>query len=177
MTVAMKRQRIRVLFFERGENGGSVLSLSKLLQGLTGQGCGVAVVSYFQETAPVNLSSLAELRSFHCLGAPPGVRPRPEVGTHTLGIPHPTMFGLRYLRLSLGAIRQFRPDVVYLNTCPAPHLPALAAARILNVPVVCHLRAAERLTRWDAQVIGLIRRFVVLTQWGRRFFHAQGIEV
>lgn len=41
------------------------------------------------------------------------------------------------------AIRQARPDVVYVNTLTLPHW--LAAARLAGVPSVCHVREAEDL--------------------------------
>ena len=102
MISVMADKRIRVLFFEQGDYGGSILSLSRMLEGLSNLGCDVACVSRFRRTGPVDLLSMRCLQEAFCLDVP--ARQRPEVGMHTLRIPHPTVFRLRYLALSLKAL-------------------------------------------------------------------------
>lgn len=169
--------RIRVMFFEGGENGGSVLSLAKLLEGLSRHGCDVGLVSYFRRTSPVDLFSLGCVKTSYCLDAPARVRPRPEVSRRTLGIPHPTAFGMQYLRVSLKALVRYRPHVAYLNNGVRDHLPALTAAKLLRIPVVSHLRGSERLTWADRRGSRYVDHFIVLTEWGRIFYHSQGIPL
>ena len=177
MVMATKEQyqRLRIMFFECGEFGGSVRCQGDMIEGLSALGCEIGLVSHYRKTGPVDLDSLDCIQRRYCLDLPAQVRPRPDVATRTFGIPHPTRFGMRYFRLAWRAIREFRPDVVYLNNGPGTHLPALTAARMLRVPVVCHLRMMSPLGPIDRFCLPRIKQFITLTRYGRLFYADQGI--
>ena len=168
-------RQLRVLFFEGGYQGGSVWSLAKFMGHLVGHGFGLGLVSFYHHTSPVDLMSLPYLQQARSLDVSPGTRP--DVVTRTAGVPHFTFFGLRYLLLSLTMIWRYRPSLVYLNNGPEDHLPAIIAAKLLGIPIICHIRHSEKLTRVDKRCIRYVDQFVVLTEWARRFFQEQGIPL
>lgn len=175
--VENKRPRLRVMFFECGEFGGSVRSLANMLRGLNDLGCELGLVSHFRQTGPVNLGLFEDVHEKYFLNLPARVRPRPDVASRMIGIPYFTRFGLRYLYIALRALIRFRPKVAYLNNGPSEHLPAVIAAEILGIPLVCHLRSITRFSIADKFCLPRIRQFIVLTEWGHRFYHDQGIPL
>ncbi len=170
----MRSDRIRILFFESGHLGGSIKSLGSLLRGLNQLKCDLGFVSWYRETGPVDIFSLEFVQAVDSLEVAPGKRP--VLGTRTLGIPHPTSLGLRYLPVALKALRRFQPDIAYLNNGILPHIPALVAARLLGIPVVAHLRGARHLTVWEKPALKYVDRFIVLTKWGHEFYRSEGIS-
>lgn len=164
---------MRVLFFESGHLGGSIKSLGNLLRGLNQLSCDLGVVSWYEETGPVDIASIDYLKIFSSLGVAPGKRP--VLNARTFGLPHPTLLGARYFPVAWKALRDFAPDIAYLNNGIQPHYPALIAAKLRGIPVVTHLRGARHLTQWEKPLIKYVDRFVVLTKWGRDFYEADGI--
>jgi hypothetical protein len=168
--------RLRVMFFECGEFGGSVRSLAIMLRGLSDLGCEVGLVSHFRRTGPMDLGSLECIHEKYFLDQPARVYPRLDVTSRTFGIPHFTRLGLRYLCLAFRALIRFRPQIVYLNNGPGD-IPAVIAARILRIPIVCHLRSIFDFGPAHRFGVPQIRQFIVLTKWGRLFYHDQGIPL
>jgi len=72
-------------------------------------------------------------------------------------------------------LKEFKPDVAYLNTGMASHIPAILAARLSRIPVVSHLRGINRLSSLDRLCVLLTQRFITLTRWGLQFYYEQGI--
>lgn len=165
---------LRVMFFECGEFGGSVRSLANMLRGLSDLGCEVGLISHFRRTGPVDLGSLECVHKNYCLDLPARVRPTPDMTVRTLGIPHFTRFGLRYLWLAFRALIRLRPQIVYLNNGPG-NIPAIIAARMLRIPVVCHLRSITKLSSVYRFCFPFVQRFITLTQFGQCFYQEQGI--
>jgi len=166
---------MRVLFFEAGECGGSVWSLSNILKGLRPLVREVGLVTHYRHTGPVNLSSLDCVRFWACLDLPPKVRPRPETVTRTFRIPHPTAFAFRYFVATLRALQRFQPDIVYLNNDIEDHIPAVTAAKLLGIPVVCHWRMANHLLPSEKAFAKLIDKLIVLTKAHQEIVKADGI--
>ena len=173
--VKKRSSHLRVMFFECGEFGGSVLSLANLLRGLSDLGCEVGFISHFRRTGP-DLGSLECVHEKYFLDLPARVRPRPELMSRTLGIPHFTRFGLRYLCFAFRALIRFRPQIVYLNNGPG-NIPAIIAAKMLRIPIVCHIRSVINFRPAHRFFVHQIRQFIALTKWGRRFYHDQGIPL
>lgn len=168
--------RLRIMFFEGGEFGGSVRSLANLLRGLVDLGCEAGFVSHFRRTGPVDLGSLECVQKNYCLDLPSRVRPRPDIISRVLGIPYLTRFGLRYLFLAFYALIKFRPQIAYLNNNPGGHLPVVIAAKVLGIPLVCHLRGIRNFSLADKLCATRIEQFIALTKSVRRFYHDQGIQ-
>ncbi|MDX9880289.1 MAG: glycosyltransferase family 4 protein [Sedimentisphaerales bacterium] len=171
------REKLRVIFFEGGEYGGSVKSLAEMARGLAGLGCEISLFSQYRQTGPEDLGSLDFIREKYFLDQPPEVRPRPDVTSRSLGIPYLSRFGWRYLYLAFCAMRRSKPHVIYLNNGPGEHLPVVLAARMLGIPVVSHLRGTWCFSPPDRFCVPLVCRYIALTQYGTLFFHEQGIPM
>lgn len=169
------KSSLRIMFFEDGEFGGSVRCLAQMMSGLTSLGCEIGLVSHYRETGPDNLRSMDCVRFWRCLNLPPRIRPRPDVIVRTLGIPCPTRFGIRYFATALRALRQFRPDVAYFNNEIESSIPAAVAAKVLGIPMVCHLRIARDLHFAERLFSRMVDQFIVLTKAGQRIAEESGI--
>jgi glycosyltransferase involved in cell wall biosynthesis len=169
----MKSRPVRVLYFESGEYGGSVGQLAHLLEGLSARGFEVSFVSQFRTTGPADLFSVKGIAASYCLDVPPGTRP--EIARHTLGLLHPTAFGVRFLAVSTWAILRGRPDVVCLNSGLENLIPALVAARLLHVPTVCHIRITAPFTRYERAFLPLVHLFVPVSKYGAEFARREGV--
>ena len=173
--VKKRSSHMRVMFFEFGEFGGSVRSLANMLRGLSDLGCEVGFISHFRRTSP-DLGSLECVHKNYFLDLPARVHPRPGLISRTLGIPHFTRFGLRYLCLAFRALIRFRPQIVYLNNGPS-NISAIIAAKMLGIPIVCHLRNVFYFRSVHNVLVPHIQQFIALTKWGHQFYHDQGIPL
>lgn len=168
------KHNLRVMFFETGEFGGSVVCLAEMINGLTPLGCEVGLVSYYKNTGPTDLRSMDCLRFWRCLDVTPKVRPQPEVAVRTIGIPRPTSFGVRYFFLALRALRRFQPNIAYFNTGIESSIPAAIAAKLLGIPTVSHLRIARDLYPIERIFVPIFDQFIALTKAGQQIAQASG---
>lgn len=173
--VKKRSSRLRVMFFEDGELGGSVVCLEEMINGLAALGCEVGLVSLYKRTIPVELGSIDCVRFWRCLDLPPQVRPRPEVAVRTLGIPRPTIFAMRYFVVALRALRRFQPDIAYFNNEIESSIPAAIATKLLGIPTVCHLRIARGLHPIERVFAKIFDQLIVLTKAGHQMVLASGI--
>lgn len=68
--------------------------------------------------------------------------------------------------------RRLGIDLVHTNNTVFDHLPAIAAARLLSIPVVCHLHDHVPLTRLERAWVPLVDRFCVLSSAARDLYSA-----
>src|SRR5262245_15099200 len=162
--------RIRVLFFESGRRGGSIFRLRSVLARADRDRFEAGFVSYYSDEAAATLFRLEGLFCRHSLG----LRwEQPDVFKHPFGLEVPTPFALYYFVVSLVLLWRHRPGVVYMNTGIDGHQPAIWAARLLGIPVVCHIRTSRPLTRNERRVARHVQRFVACTRWGVEHYRSQ----
>lgn len=73
------------------------------------------------------------------------------------------------------AIKDVRPDLVYLNNTLYGHIPSIVAARLNGCPTIAHLHDTITLTRAEKLLAGWVDRFIALTQAGLAHYVEQGI--
>jgi len=162
--------RIRVLFFESGRRGGSIFRLRSILQHCDPHRFEAGFVSYYSDQSA---AALFELQGLFCRRSL-GLRwEQPDVFKHPLGLEVPTPFALYYFLVSLLVLWRHRPALAYMNTGIDGHQPAIWAARLFGIPVVCHIRNSRSLTRNERRVSRHVRRFVASTRWGVEHYRAE----
>lgn len=67
-------------------------------------------------------------------------------------------------------LTHLRPAVVHLNNELYSSVSAIVAARLRGIPVVCHLRSERPPTRIEKLLAPLCRRFVAISERGRKFY-------
>jgi glycosyltransferase involved in cell wall biosynthesis len=72
-----------------------------------------------------------------------------------------------YLRRVLSGLR---PDVVHINDDIYSAVPAILAAGMMGIPVVCHLRSERKPTRVEKLIAPLCRRFVAICEAGAKYY-------
>lgn len=169
--------RLRVMFFEGGEFGGSVACLGEMITGLAALGCEIGLVLHYRRTGPVDLGSIDGVQFRQFLDLTPKARPRPEIAVRRFGIPRPTRFGIRYFVVALRALRRFRPDIAYFNNEIEGSIPAAIAAKLLGIPTICHLRIARDQYCIERVFARFYDQFIVLTKVGRQVVQASGIPI
>ena len=171
------RPHLRVMFFEGGEFGGSVVCMGEMITGLAALGCEIGLVLYYRRTGPVDLGSIDGVQFREFLDLTPKARPRPEIAVRRFGIPCPTGLGIRYFLVALRALRRFRPDIAYFNNEIEGSIPAAIAAKLLGIPTICHLRIARDQRRIEKVFARFYDQFVVLTKVGQQVVQASGIPM
>ncbi len=73
-------------------------------------------------------------------------------------------------------IRRKKIHIVHLNNDIAAHYSGILAAKILHIPIVCHLRMTRPLTIGEKIFSKLIDRFVALSRSGRDYFICEGLQ-
>jgi glycosyltransferase involved in cell wall biosynthesis len=163
-------RRIRVLFFESGRRGGSIFRLRSVLERADPERFEMGFVSYYSDRSA---SCLFELGRLFCRVSL-GLRGEPpDVFKHALGLEVPMPFAIYYFMVSLLVLWRHRPAVAYMNTGIDGHQPAIWAARLLRIPVVCHIRTSRPLTRNERRHAKYVRRFVASSAWGAEQYSAQ----
>lgn len=172
-----QRSRLRVLFFESGESGGSVRCLGEMIDGLVGLGCEVGLVTHFKQTGSIDLDRTGGVQFRRSLDLAQRIKVRPEVAIRRFGVPCPTAFAMKYFVLALRALREFRPHVAYFNNEIESSIPAALAAKFLRIPTICHLRIARRQHRIERLCSPLYDQLIVLTEAGLQIVRASNIPV
>jgi len=179
MIVDRYRRRIitalkRILFAEAGHHGGSVNRLLILLRHLDLERLRPVVLSHFRDGRAGQLLALPAPFPRLTLGL---TRDPPPDTLQALGpLRLPTVFGLRGLLAGGWALVRHRPQLAYLNNPPFPHLPLIAACRLLGVPYMCHLRDTVRLTSAELWALRGAARVVVLSRAAQAFYVRQGVS-
>jgi glycosyltransferase involved in cell wall biosynthesis len=161
-----KQASLRIMFFEEGDFGGSIVCLERMIKGLYALGCEIGYVSHYEKTGPVDIGSMSEVRFWRNFGLRKKNRSRTEVVSRTLGIPRPTYFGMRYFFTALHALRKFRPDIAYFNNEIESSIPAVIAAKLLRIATVCHFRRGRDLYPIEKMFTRFISKFIVLSKAG-----------
>lgn len=172
--------RAPVLLVETGTGrGGSARSLSRLLSGLDRRRFAPVVAFHsdghglpWVEAQGIEVVPIARRRVLH-----PG-----ENGAGLAGGSRAVQIG-RFLAIEVlpGAralvrlIRRRGIRLVHVNNQLLSGLPAILAARLCGVPVLCHLRITRPLTRVERWVAPLVDRFVATSRMGIECFRASGI--
>jgi glycosyltransferase involved in cell wall biosynthesis len=162
--------KIRVLFFESGRRGGSVFRLRSVLERVDRERFEAGYVSYYSDQLA---ASLFEVNGLFCRRSLRLRGEQPDVFKHPLGLAVPTPFAFYYFLVSLIVLARHRPDVAYMNTGIDGHQPAIWAARLLRIPVVCHIRTSRPLSRNERRMAKHVRRFVACTRWGAEHYGAE----
>jgi glycosyltransferase involved in cell wall biosynthesis len=160
-------RRVRALFFESGRRGGSVNRLKSILERLDSERFEGGFVAWYEDFTASRLFELGGMFCRHSL------RLRREDPDRFLGLAVPTPFALYYYFASRRIVRDYRPDVAYMNNGIGGHAPAIRAANRAGVPVVCHVRHSDSLSRADRRSARRVARFVASSQWGARHFERQ----
>jgi glycosyltransferase involved in cell wall biosynthesis len=151
------------MFFESGRQGGSVFRLLSILERLDRTRFEVGVVSYYADRAAARLFEVAGLACRIRLHVP--WYPQPDVFKPVLGLRIPTPFGIYLFVASLFVLWRHRPDVAYMNTGISGFEPAILAARLVGVKVVCHLRMSRALRQSEVAVARYVDHLVTCSQW------------
>jgi glycosyltransferase involved in cell wall biosynthesis len=166
--------RIKVLFFESGRQGGSVLRLLSIIKRMNPSRFDIGVVSYYADRAAAGLFELPGLFCRHRLR----VRsyPQPDVFKPFLGLRIPTPFSVYLFAASLLALWRYRPDVAYMNSGIGEFGPAILAARLLGTKVLCHLRMSRDLNAYETRMASHVHQFVTSSEWAARSYqrHVRG---
>jgi glycosyltransferase involved in cell wall biosynthesis len=163
--------RIKVLFFESGRLGGSVLRLFSIIKRVDPSRFDVGVVSFYRDRAAAVLFEVKGLFCRHCLHVP--WYPQPDVYKPLFGLPVPTPFAVYFFLVSLFVLWRHRPDVVYMNGGIGGYEPPILAARLLGTKVVCHLRMSRDLTDYEVRLGRHVHHLVASSKWGARFYQDQ----
>lgn len=163
--------RIRVLFFESGRQGGSVFRLFSIIKRIDPSRFEVGVVSFYRDRAAAMLFELKGLFCRHSLHVP--WYPQPDTFKFAFGVPVPTPFGVYFFLASLFALWRYRPSVAYMNSGIAGFEPAILAARLLGVKVICHLRMSRDLADYEVRLAGYVHHLVASSKWGAKFYQDQ----
>jgi glycosyltransferase involved in cell wall biosynthesis len=164
-------EQIKVLFFESGRQGGSVFRLLSIMKHIDRSRFEVGVVSFYRDRAAATLFEVRGLFCRHSLNVPR--YPQPDTFKPLFGLPLPTPFGVYFFLASLLVLWRHRPDIAYMNSGIGGFEPAILAARLLGVKVVCHLRMSRDLTAHEVRVAGCVQHLVASSRWGARFYQDQ----
>jgi glycosyltransferase involved in cell wall biosynthesis/O-antigen/teichoic acid export membrane protein len=160
--------RIKVLFFESGRQGGSVFRLLSIITRIDRSGFDVGVVSFYRDRAVAALFEVSGLFCRHALHVP--WYPQPDAFKFIFGVPVPTPFGVYFFLASLLVLWRHRPHVAYMNSGIGGFEPAILAARLLGVKIICHLRMSRDLSDSEVRLAGYVHHLVVSSKWGARFY-------
>ncbi len=167
--------KMRILFCEAGHNGGSVKRLTQFLRNVNSDLIQPFLLTYYKNGKAGELLALQGITAKRHLDLVQG--PTPDVLRQILKIPVPTIFGLRYFKEAFKIVLFFRPDLIYLNNTPFCHLPMIIAARLMRIPMICHMRDSIKLTRSELWALSCIDKIVTLSLSHKDFYRDQGIPV
>jgi glycosyltransferase involved in cell wall biosynthesis len=160
--------RIKVLFFESGRQGGSVFRLLSIIKRIDPSRFEAGVVSFYRDRAAATLFEVKGLFCRHALHVP--WYPQPDAFKRLLGVRLPTPFGAYFFLTSLLLLWRYRPNVAYMNSGIGGFEPAILAARLLGVKVICHLRMSRDLTDYEVWLVRYVDHLVASSNWGARFY-------
>jgi glycosyltransferase involved in cell wall biosynthesis len=163
--------RIKVLFFESGRQGGSAFRLLSIMKRIDRSRFEVGVVSFYRDRAAALLFDVKGLFCRHSLHVP--WYPQPDAFKPLFGLPIPTPFGVYFFLVSLLVLWRHRPHLAYMNSGIGGFEPAILAARLLGVKVVCHLRMSRELSAHEVRLAGYVDHLVASSKWGARFYQDQ----
>lgn len=166
---------VRILFCEAGSAGGSVRRLQAITTRLNRQKYYPMLIAYSLISKRFEDYIASSGLRFVEIGVSPN-NLRPEVLKRVGPFRVPTLFGMKYLLKSLKAVLLLRPRIIYLNNTPYCHLPMIAIAICLRVPIICHMRDAIQLTKIEKAVLKFFASVVVLSRSHKAFYHKQGIQ-
>ena len=164
-------QKIRVLFFESGRQGGSVLRLCSIMKRMDCSRFDRGVVSYYRDQAATAIFAVPGLFCRYSLKVP--WYPQPDVFKPVFGLPIPMPFGVYLFLTSLVLLRRYRPHVAYMNSGIREFAPVILAARLVGTRVVCALRMSRALDAYELRLARYVHRFVASSQWGAAFYQNQ----
>jgi glycosyltransferase involved in cell wall biosynthesis len=163
--------RTKVLFFESGRQGGSVFRLRSIIKRIDRSRFEVGVVSFYRDRAAATLFEVSGLFCRHALHVP--WYPQPDAFKRLLGLSLPTPFGVYFFLASLLALWRYRPHVAYMNSGIGGFEPAILAARLLGVKVICHLRMSRDLADHEVRLAGYVDHLVASSKWGAKFYQGR----
>lgn len=165
-------KRLRILYIEAGSGaGGSAKSLYRLLSHLDRKRWQPIVIMH--ESAPI-VSRVREMGiEVHIMSLRPKMdRDRPRSAGLVKNL---VSFHLPLALKLWRFFRRTRPALIHLNNSPQVSLAAIVAARMLGIPVICHLRTTRDLSRLEKRLMPWIRRLIVLSQPMARLCRADGL--
>lgn len=163
--------RVKVLFFESGRHGGSVFRLLSIINRIDPARFEVGVVSFYRDRAAAMLFEAKGLFCRHSLHVP--WYPQPDAFKSVFGVPVPTPFGVYFFLASLLVLWRHRPHVAYTNSGLGGFEPAILAARLLGVKIICHLRMSRALSDSEIWLTRFVHHLVVSSKWGAKFYQEQ----
>ena len=125
-------------------------------------------MSFYRDRAAAILLEMNGLFCRHSLHVP--WYPQPDTFKFVFGVPIPTPFGVYFFLVSLLVLWRYRPHVAYMNSGIGGFEPAILAARLLGIKVVCHLRMSRDLTDYEVWLAGYVHHLVASSKWGARFY-------
>lgn len=158
----------KVLFFESGRQGGSVFRLLSIIKRIDRSRFEVGVVSFYRDRAAAVLFEVKGLFCRHALHVP--WYPQPDAFKRLLGVPLPTPFGVYFFLASLLVLWRYRPHIAYMNAGISEFEPAILAARLLGVKIICHLRMSRDLTEHEVWLAGYVDHLIASSKWGAKFY-------
>ncbi len=161
-------RKIKVLFFEAGRQGGSVFRLASIIARMNASRFETGFVSYYRDRAAAVLFEIPGQFCRRSLNVP--WYPQPDSFKPLLGLPIPTPFGVYFFLVTLLTLLRHRPDVVYMNSGICDFAPAILAARMLGIKVICHLRMSSDLDRFEVRLAKSVQHLVASSKWGARFY-------
>jgi glycosyltransferase involved in cell wall biosynthesis len=190
--------RRRVLIVERAAPvGGSVISLYQLLRGLDRSRFEPVLLipkenPYLERFAELGV----EMVSLPWIAQRPQ-DPAPFCAVKQLGavqtlkrsgwgreLYHAIGFGVKHIPAILeraedfaNLVRRVRPDFVHLNDMLPAHRPEILGCKWARVPVLCHVRSFERLSRFDRWLASRVNRYVFISRAIADWFLALGVKV
>ena len=184
----------RILYLENGQGyGGAVICLELLLQALDRNRYEPIVSTSYMDSNYQNLRNIAPLtylphRFFDKnslmdqLITKSSVFPKDAVLTKVfrqlLSIADYTINTLPYIVRLIALCRQKQIDLIHLNNEPVCNMGGLIAAKVLGLPVVCHVRASvlswnTPTARW---LYSLVDRFIAVADWVKEEVLAMGVS-